>query len=176
MVCLINEIGNRYGRLVVLERKGSNIKSGLAMWKCLCDCGNEITVRGSSLRCGATKSCGCLWPLEEGVAAMRALLAIYKRGAKKRDLSFELTEEEFVSLTKQSCYYCSIKPVQVYHPGQCNGDFIYNGIDRIDNNKGYTLDNVVPCCGICNGMKSVMTKDSFLQQIEQIYLHIVRKA
>lgn len=54
-----NETGNRYGRLVVLEHvKHPNRRE--ACWRCLCDCGNEHAVRGSSLRTGITKSCGCL--------------------------------------------------------------------------------------------------------------------
>ena len=30
------------------------------MWNCLCECGNSKLIRGSSLRSGATRSCGCL--------------------------------------------------------------------------------------------------------------------
>lgn len=56
---LINEIGNRYGRLIVTERAGSN-KSGQATWFCQCDCGNKTIVCGSSLRRKETRSCGCL--------------------------------------------------------------------------------------------------------------------
>lgn len=53
-----NEIGNRYGRLVVKEFVG--IRGHSAVWKCLCDCGNECDVTGISLRFGYTHSCGCL--------------------------------------------------------------------------------------------------------------------
>lgn len=52
-------MGQKFGRLTVLERVGSNIH-GKALWKCKCDCGNYITVVGSSLLQGLTKSCGCL--------------------------------------------------------------------------------------------------------------------
>jgi len=54
----IDLTGNRYGRLVVIseaERVGENRR-----WVCKCDCGNEVTVYGSSLKRGRTKSCGCL--------------------------------------------------------------------------------------------------------------------
>ena len=54
----INEIGNKYGRLTVVEDAGTI--NGRAVWKCLCDCGNEIVVKGKYLRNGDTKSCGCL--------------------------------------------------------------------------------------------------------------------
>lgn len=53
-----NEIGNKYGYLTVIER-APNDSSGRAMWKCKCDCGNEVIVSGKHLRSGNTKSCGC---------------------------------------------------------------------------------------------------------------------
>lgn len=56
---LINEVGNRYGKLVVLSRAIMPNKKGV-YWHCKCDCGNEVDVFGTSLRSGNTKSCGCL--------------------------------------------------------------------------------------------------------------------
>lgn len=53
-----NEVGNRYGSLVVLEYAGTNGHN--ALWKCICDCGNECIKLGLSLRNGRVKSCGCL--------------------------------------------------------------------------------------------------------------------
>lgn len=52
-------IGVRFGRLVVTERLPS-VRGGHSMWRCLCDCGQTTNVLGTSLRKGATKSCGCL--------------------------------------------------------------------------------------------------------------------
>ena len=54
-----NEIGNKYGRLTVLERAGNN-KNGNAQWFCECECGNTGIFLGTRLRNGHTKSCGCL--------------------------------------------------------------------------------------------------------------------
>ena len=59
----IDLTGQRFGRLVVLERAEDNItKSGkkVKCWKCLCDCGNKKIVRQGGLRNGHTQSCGCL--------------------------------------------------------------------------------------------------------------------
>lgn len=50
--------GKRFGRLVAIERVGSQHKSPL--WKCKCDCGNIIDVSLQKLNTGDTKSCGCL--------------------------------------------------------------------------------------------------------------------
>jgi hypothetical protein len=55
-----NEIGNRYGRLLVVARAKNN-EYGQACWLCQCDCGGEpITVAGYSLRQKNTESRGCL--------------------------------------------------------------------------------------------------------------------
>ncbi len=54
-----SEKGARYGRLLVLERAGSD-KHYNAQWLCLCDCGNRKIILGQSLRRGLTRSCGCL--------------------------------------------------------------------------------------------------------------------
>lgn len=50
--------GNRYGRLIVVDRIENDV-SGRAMWRCICDCGNIIKVSGKNLRNGNTTSCGC---------------------------------------------------------------------------------------------------------------------
>ena len=54
-----NLIGQRFGKLVVIERAGST-SDGHAKWKCKCDCGNFTEVRGDSLRNGSISSCGCM--------------------------------------------------------------------------------------------------------------------
>ena len=51
--------GQKFGRLLVIERKGSNERKR-ALWLCKCDCGNEKIVIGDLLRNGHVKSCGCL--------------------------------------------------------------------------------------------------------------------
>lgn len=57
-MALKNEIGNIYGYLTVVAR-AENDKDNRAQWLCKCKCGNEVIVRGKSLRNGNTKSCGC---------------------------------------------------------------------------------------------------------------------
>lgn len=51
--------GERFGRLVVIERAGSD-SWGAALWRCRCDCTNIRIIAGYSLRRGDSKSCGCL--------------------------------------------------------------------------------------------------------------------
>lgn len=55
-----NEIGNRYGRLVVIDEIQERDANRAIKWLCQCDCGNTTIVIGRDLRQGKTKSCGCL--------------------------------------------------------------------------------------------------------------------
>jgi len=180
----INEVGNKYGRLTVIEEAGHN-KNGKILWKCICDCGKEAVISGALLRNGKTKSCGCFSSevsrklckdraLPLGQACFNTLYGNYKNQAQRRELPFELTKEDFSFLTQMNCYYCGIVPKQTINKKRQNGPYIYNGIDRIDSNKGYTLDNVVPCCGVCNRMKMDMNSFEFKEHIRKIYEHRVQ--
>lgn len=91
---------------------------------------------------------------------------IYKKNAKKRNIEFHLSKEEFYSITSKPCNYCG-----GYSRVDLNGD-AYNGVDRIDSNKDYTIDNVVPCCDVCNKMKLDYSTDFFLNHINKIIKHM----
>ncbi len=52
-------VGDKFGRLTVMEKIGANAR-GSMLWKCRCDCGNEVITETRCLRSGNTKSCGCL--------------------------------------------------------------------------------------------------------------------
>ena len=58
-----DELNNKYGLLTVIASAPSI--RGEAAWKCRCDCGNIITVSGSALRSGNTKTCGCVKSIGE---------------------------------------------------------------------------------------------------------------
>lgn len=96
-------------------------------------------------------------------ASISARLKNYKRNAKNRNLCFQLSKEEFIEITKKPCYYCGdfgfISPTNEK----------YNGIDRIDSQKGYEKNNVVPCCSNCNKMKLDLSQNDFLYHIQKIY-------
>lgn len=161
--------GQKFNRLLPLERFSIG---GHSVWKCQCDCGNITNVALGHIIDGHTKSCGCYnldnitLPPEQ--AAFNQVYLQYKQKARDRNYSFELTKDEVRILTKQNCYYCGDKPLQVKKNIHNNGDYIYNGIDRLDNTKGYIIDNCVPCCGICNIMKRDMTVEEFYGQIDKI--------
>lgn len=92
-------------------------------------------------------------------------IKIYKQGATKRSLEFFLTREEFESFISRSCYYCGSLPT-LRNVNGC--DLICNGIDREDSSKGYYNGNCLPCCKICNVMKSTMSRDNFIEHCRKI--------
>lgn len=174
----VNMVGKKIGRLLVISEDSKRI-GGMVYWRCRCDCGKETVVCGVSIRKGASQSCGCLrldrTRKPRGMAAFNKLYNSYKLGAKQRSLIFILNKDEFKTLTTSNCYYCGATPKsECKNNGKRDffGNFIYNGIDRIKNSLGYTLDNCVPCCSICNQMKHSYTKETFLKQIKEIYMHL----
>lgn len=93
----------------------------------------------------------------------------YKRRAKKYKREFVLEiNGNFTELTNSNCYYCGSKPSNRAELPRSYGAFIYNGIDRIDSNKGYIDGNMNPCCGKCNTMKSNLKSIIFATQVSKI--------
>jgi len=164
--------GQRIGRLIILGR--SHTKNGALYWNCMCDCGNKVCTAGFRLKNGKTRSCGCLSAdlarerrsLDNGEASLNQVFAAYKRSAKIRDYSFEINKEEFHNIIKRKCFYCGSLPDNICK--MKSGDCIYNGLDRIDNNKGYIFGNVVACCYRCNVMKNTMNLSEFREHINKI--------
>lgn len=181
---IIDRVGNRYGRLTVLSKAGAD-KHRRIMWLCQCECGKTVIVRGGSLQSGGTQSCGCLRnervreaiSLPIGEASFNDLVNNMKRGAKRRGYIWDLTNDQIKILTSQLCFYCGVKPSQrgTGRPFY-NGEYLYNGIDRVDNTRGYTMDNVVPCCGVCNRAKLTMPIEEFKAWICRTYEHFGSKA
>lgn len=173
--------GDVFGRLTVVEY--ANIQHRTRYYKCVCVCGNVVTIRGVSLTIGATTSCGCYarelsrqkllnnnyTRLEDGVSQRNQVILTYKINAKRRNLLYNLTIEEFEQLTLSNCHYCGNKPSSIRKDKRSDSIFyIYNGIDRIDNTKGYIVENVVTCCKICNYAKGTMSYNDFIAYLERI--------
>ena len=109
-------------------------------------------------------------------SAFRGLLRRYKRDAKRRGLSFDLTETQFRSLVLRPCFYCGAAPSQKGARKFREAPFIYNGIDRVDNGEGYGIENVVPCCGVCNYLKKNVTVAMARKIVEFINASVAQRS
>lgn len=177
----IDRTGLRCGLLTVIARAPSRSKGSLTLtyWLCRCDCGNEVEVRASELADPATarpgkrlvKSCGCLKrtprPLPGGRAARNRVLRYYRQGAARRGLSWDLSDAEFDRLISQPCVYCG-QPPAISKAARSSAPFYCNGIDRVDSSLGYTPENSVSCCTICNKAKGDMSYDAFMAWISRL--------
>jgi hypothetical protein len=159
--------GRKFGKLTVVayteERKNNNV-----IWDCLCDCGKRVKGRSGALQNGNLKSCGCLSKLPYGESSFNHLFDKYKRGASSRKYPFTLTKEEFRSLTSNNCVYCGSSPKTKMTTRTFLGNYIYNGVDRKDNSLGYTTDNSVSCCRLCNKAKSNTDYTTFMAWLDNI--------
>ena len=118
--------------------------------------------------CQDTKSCGCLRKIASGEANFNKLYNTYKKSVSAKKLGFSLSKDEFIKITSEICFYCKTEPKQKVNRRFSNGTYIYNGIDRKDNSKGYTPKNAIPCCFICNRAKSEMSYKDFIKWIQAI--------
>lgn len=187
--CLIKEFGislkpgEIFGRLTTISYKKGK-------WICLCECGITVEVKTGSLKNGNTKSCGCLNTerrrsrvnkLVEGKrefdpdisSGRRIWKTYYYRDKNKNDF---IKFEEFLEISQLPCYYCGIEPNNKFNiflngkgseESKEKGDFIYNGMDRIDSDLGHRKNNVVPCCLLCNRAKNNLSLSVFMNRINK---------
>lgn len=177
----IDLTGQKFGKLTAIEVvKNHNRKGNESHWKCLCDCGNYTVVRSSELRHLGTKSCGCsskelehqtrYGKLPVGQLSSNFAFERYRDRALRDGLEFNLSLEEFTNITSKDCVYCGNPPSKKIE--RKNEVHYYNGVDRVDNKKGYILGNCVPCCAICNYMKRDHNVEFFKEHIKKIYNYL----
>jgi hypothetical protein len=158
--------GQRFGRLIVIKycKKGSNNK--YSKWECLCDCGKLTRVTSSSLKTGTVRSCRCYQKdclssrFDRKLSRLNAIVRYSKRNAKVRGIVWELTKEQSHKILKEPCSYC-----------EYFDEVTLSGIDRVDNSKGYTLENSVSYCRWCNWGKNERTIEQFKNWIVKLYVN-----
>lgn len=176
--------GQVFGRLTVVSRLPQSIKQKGYKWLCRCSCGNDHTVLASALRNGSISSCGCV--RKEKLAIGRnhrhadsvadywlQPYKYYSNRAKRDSLTFNLSYDEFKSLTREPCHYCGASPAFVF--ARAVLPIPMNGIDRMDSAVGYETQNCVSCCRTCNWMKRDTVYDAFLLKVKAIYDHRLRR-
>lgn len=171
-------IGKTYGTLTIVR-----FVTGKNQWLCTCICGKEVYRSGNALikykipNCGCQKSKGRLLPNQ--LAHKRAIISDYKRHAKDRSLDFLLSDEDCIALFNKNCNYCNTPPsnIKTVKPSKklrnkyaCTiTTYYYNGIDRIDSSKGYTISNCVSCCYLCNRSKGNLSISDWSKWLKNLY-------
>jgi len=137
-----------------------------------CSCGVIKDVKSTSLIDTTSSGCGRCGDRYKRTDEQLMTTSInniyldYKGNAKARNYNFDLTLEEFKKLIFQNCFYCNSAPSNIQK--NKHTQVLYNGVDRLDNNKGYIFCNCVTCCSTCNTMKLDHDVTDFLEHIQKI--------
>lgn len=181
--------GLKFNMLTVIGK--SKNKKYTAIVQCECGTIKEVPNKNLYYKNNII-SCGCIkketgikfrkW--KPGEKTIQEYYKRYKGGAQSREYDFNISKKEFESLIFKNCNYCGISPCNKINAyisrtglkiGNASADWIaqnyvlVNGVDRLDNDKGYTLDNTVSCCKICNQAKHTMTIKEFDTWIKRIF-------
>ncbi len=159
-------LGMTFGRLTVVAWAGYKRRAGsrIANWICTCSCGKRRTVAATDLNGNHLHSCGCYIRencrrvgksarLADQLGEKRCLFRANKRGAAQRGYTWSLSFDEFCHLTAERCSYCHVEPSRTSVLSEWSLPLTYNGVDRLDNSQGYTVDNCVTACSSCNFAK-----------------------
>ena len=86
----------------------------------------------------------------------------YKHSAKSRGILFDISLKRFSEIIKLDCMYCGSPPSQkLVVSRKVDNSLVYNGVDRLICERGYTGSNCVPCCWPCNQAKRDWPVDVF---------------
>src|ERR1035438_8836999 len=159
----VNHVGEKFGKLTITKQY--YLEHGPLRVDYECKCGNKTEGKTFS-KVRIQKMCSVCrktnaHKIKDGTS-FNMLFADYKRHASARNLEFFLSKETFSELTKKTCFYCGSNPSAIKRPDAVGGSYVYNGVDRKDNARGYTEENCVPCCKICNFAKHELTTDDLL--------------
>lgn len=172
-------VGERFGSLVVLSRGEDRLcvlsngeKAVRKVWMCECDCGVQREFNQSDILRILSKNimgCGYKCPYrivarqEKRISGLDGVYNEYKKNANKRGYTWHLSKDDFLEITQKACFYCGSSP------SKQKREFVYNGIDRVDNEVGYVENNCVPCCWSCNRMKGELGFQLFKDAVSSIY-------
>lgn len=134
---VVDITGLKYGKLSVLEYIGWNgLKS---IYRCLCDCGNEIIANSNALKSGNTKSCGCLKKARKhGMSKTR----IYSIWTQMFERCYRNSSPNYKNYGGRGIGVChQWQEFNAFYADMKNGYSDDLSIDRIDNNGNYEPGN-----------------------------------
>ena len=106
-------------------------------------------------------------PYGEGCGRMKTLHRRYATSQRSRGILFDLDLFTFDALIRCQCNYCGQTPEDRKISNSKNM-LKCNGLDRQDSALNYTVDNVVPCCKICNFAKNTLSVSDFYSWVNRI--------
>ena len=146
-----------------------------------CGCGETRELTNSEIKRGGRqhKSCMSLIKTTDQHAGLKALFFSSKELASRRNISWNLTFDQYCKIVQQPCYLCGEEPYKRERVSNSKGRVVVvaaHGPDRIDNELDYSPHNTASCCKECNLAKSNRTYDEWKRQVNKWYKKIGEKS
>jgi hypothetical protein len=170
-----NNIGDKKYNLQILEIIRENNK--ISKYKCICECGNEKTIPTNKF--GVTKTCGCrkttigsLHRKWKGYKDIQGgIWYQYIRNANKRNILFDLNIKDAWDIFEQQNQKCALSGLDIkfgrrgklHHRIETTAS-----LDRINNDMGYTKDNVHWVHKKINQIKMDMSMQEFIELCKKV--------
>lgn len=174
------EIGDKFGKLEVKEKTGVKSKNNY-VYLCLCECGSNYRVRASLLRARRTLECGKCHRLKnletnastrfnKGCGSMGGTFWSKVRShAHERGIEFLVQKEDAYALYEKQGGRCALSGVEIkFSESYTDSSKGTASLDRIDNSKCYTLDNIQWVHKEINFMKNKMTDERFIELCKEV--------
>jgi len=171
-------VGFKFEKLTIINLLNERNNHNKLLVECQCDCGKIVKVTINNLG-GQTSSCGCFKSQylhdtyskgHENDIIMKTFSSTIRKTANS-DLTPEYIKEKVFT----NCFFCNQPANEV---GK-NGSLYLNGteykkslgLDRINNQIGYYISNVVPCCFPCNRIKYSSSIDFIINYYNKISIN-----
>lgn len=142
-----------------------------------CECGEQFTLSrdykiktSDQIRCKNCKRKANMQPNVGERAAYKRVKSDAARGGRV----FDLPLDWFLEAIHQPCHYCGqVDQNSINVASKRKGEFLikdfkYNGLDRLNNDIGYVIENVVPCCFVCNRAKNSMGYQEYIEYLNNM--------
>lgn len=168
--------GEKYGKLTVISYSHTSYQNKRnrphRYWLCQCDCGETICIppyrfkekRGTVLSCGQCTDHGNR-KFSKEESTYQQQYSYHSKTCNNEKHGY-LEFEKWKELVSENCITCGASPQ--LKTSTCGAPVYINGIDRIDSNKGYTLDNVQPMCTQCNRAKWTYSTEEFIEHCNRV--------
>ncbi len=164
----IDITGKVFGNLTVVGKSELHSTTKNLKWILSCACGGSGLASYSDLKRGRTNFCTSCREVKSVWAPIRVIYAAYKRAALAKKREFTLTKGQFSNIISSDCFYCDSPPSQLLSKKGMREHLYYNVVDRVDNLRGYTIDNVVAACKFCNFAKKSCPVEEFEAWLDRV--------
>lgn len=184
-----NLVGQKFGKWTVIEFAGIGTGSS-SLWLCECSCIDKTrkVVYGNSLTQGKSKSCGCLnkkrvrkkgpahfnWTGSTDICG--TYLTRLKKDAKRRGIEFCITIDDMQRKLEEQNFKCALTGITIKPPKSSQGNGSNKlprtaSLDRIDSQKGYSVDNIQWVHKNINKMKWELDQEYFIEMCRLVTQH-----